>query len=179
MGFEPEIRDIIEQKGMKKSGRQTLMFSATFPTEIQAMARDFLEPDYIFLTIGQVGAAATGIQQQILQVDGREKRDTLVRLLEEGGRQRVLIFVTRKRDADALDDFLYRRGFPVTSIHGDRTQVQRENALESFKSAKTPILVATDVASRGLDIPQVNVSAYAFYYLITYNYHSIVACDQL
>jgi ATP-dependent RNA helicase DDX3X len=96
------------------------------------------------------------IQQTVLQVEGREKRRRLVDLLTELGRQRVLIFVGTKRTADELDDYLFQNKFPCTSIHGDRSQIQRENALDSFKRAKTPILVATDVAARGLDIPAVS-----------------------
>ncbi len=68
----------------------------------------------------------------------------------------MLIFVATKREADALDDYLYAQGIPTTSIHGDRTQVEREKALFNFKAGNTPVLVATDVASRGLDIPDVN-----------------------
>jgi ATP-dependent RNA helicase DDX3X len=68
---------------------------------------------------------------------------------------RTLVFVETKRGADSLDDFLHREGFPVTSIHGDRTQREREEALRRFKSGQTPIIVATAVAARGLDIPNV------------------------
>ena len=70
----------------------------------------------------------------------------------------TLVFVETKRGADALEDFLMRNGFPATSIHGDRSQSEREQALRSFRSGRTPILVATDVAARGLDIPHVSIA---------------------
>jgi ATP-dependent RNA helicase DDX3X len=157
MGFEPQVRQLVEEAGLTpKTERQTLLFSATFPHAIQQLAADFLKPDYIFLAVGRVGSACSDVEQNVIQVDRREKRSTLVKLLQEGGRQRVLIFVSTKREADALDDFLFRRGFPCTSIHGDRSQAERESALHAFKTGKTPVLIATDLASRGWDIPQIH-----------------------
>jgi superfamily II DNA/RNA helicase len=87
-------------------------------------------------------------------VDDHIKRDVLCRLLRELPGL-TLVFVETKRNADAIEDFLCRDGFPATSIHGDRTQREREDALQSFRAGRTPILVATDVAARGLDIPNV------------------------
>lgn len=157
MGFEVQVRHLIEGCQMpSKDERQTLMFSATFPPSIQRLGADFLRNDYLFLSVGRVGGACDDVEQSVLQVQRKEKRSTLIRVLKEGGRGRYLIFVSTKREADALDDFLFRRGYPCTSIHGDRNQTDREAALASFKRGQTPILVATDVASRGLDIPHVN-----------------------
>lgn len=156
MGFEPQIRKIVEEDKMPRTGeRQTLMFSATFPKEIQRLAGDFLD-DYIFLTVGRVGEATANVTQKLVWVDDQDKRDFLLDLLNASGPDSLsLVFVETKRGADSLEDFLYREGYPATSIHGDRTQHEREDALRSFKSGRTPILVATAVAARGLDIPNV------------------------
>ncbi|KAI3632392.1 hypothetical protein MIR68_009498 [Amoeboaphelidium protococcarum] len=157
MGFELQLRKLMENRDFPdKTNRQTLMWSATFPNEIQQLAASFLKEDYLFLAVGRVGAACDNVKQTIKLVDDYKKRSELVEMLSAAGRMRVLIFVASKASADRLDDFLFNQGFPCTSIHGDRTQMQREQALESFRRAHTPILIATDVASRGLDIPDVH-----------------------
>lgn len=156
MGFGPQVSSILRHPSVaNKQERQTAMFSATFPPSIQQMAAEFLRDDYLFVTVGRVGDACENIQQVVVQVERNRKRDELRRLLDESGRQRTLIFVQRKADADDLDDYLHNKGYPCTSIHGDRTQAERERALLNFKKGRLPILVATDVASRGLDIPDV------------------------
>jgi ATP-dependent RNA helicase DDX3X len=155
MGFEPQIRRIVEGEDMPPtSGRQTLMFSATFPRDIQLLARDFLK-EYIFLSVGRVGSTSENITQKIEYVEDVDKRSVLLDILHTHGAGLTLIFVETKRMADSLSDFLINQGFPATSIHGDRTQRERERALEMFRSARCPILVATAVAARGLDIPNV------------------------
>eukprot|EP00871_Galdieria_phlegrea_P004085 jgi/Galph1/4678/GphlegSOOS_G3325.1 len=154
MGFEPQIRRIVEQSDMPPTGeRQTLMFSATFPKEIQKLASDFLY-DYIFLAVGRVGSTTDFILQRMERVEEHEKRDFLLNLIDTVSGL-TLIFMQTKRGADELEYFLTRKGYPAISIHGDRTQAQREEALHSFRIGRTPILVATDVAARGLDIPNV------------------------
>eukprot|EP00727_Mastigamoeba_balamuthi_P004892 m51a1_g14400 putative dead-box atp-dependent rna helicase 37-like (1118) ;mRNA; f:358888-378153 len=155
MGFEPQIRRIVEKEDMTSlEDRQTLMFSATFPKEIQRLASDFLK-DYLFLTIGRVGSTVSNIIQRIVYVDERDKRSATIDLLQSHPDGLTLIFVETKKQADMLEAFLCNHGFMVTSIHGDRTQQEREGALRSFRDHRTPILVATDVAARGLDIPNV------------------------
>ncbi|XP_072957281.1 DEAD-box ATP-dependent RNA helicase 37-like [Typha angustifolia] len=162
MGFEPQIRKIVEQMDMPpRGGRQTMLFSATFPKEIQRLASDFLA-NYIFLAVGRVGSSTDLIVQRVEFVLEADKRSHLMDLLHAQrangahGRQALtLVFVETKRGADALEHWLCTSGFPATTIHGDRTQQEREHALRSFKSGATPILVATDVAARGLDIPHV------------------------
>jgi ATP-dependent RNA helicase DDX3X len=154
MGFEPQIRRIVEQEDMPRTeDRQTLLFSATFPVEIQRLASDFLN-DWIFLRVGRVGSTTDFISQKLMYVEDRDKTSTVVELLNTV-MGLTLIFVQTKRGADQLENYLYREGFPVASIHGDRTQREREAALTSFRTGRTPILVATDVAARGLDIPNV------------------------
>eukprot|EP01136_Pigoraptor_vietnamica_P021600 Opistho-1_new@71916 len=156
MGFEPQIRQIVEREGMPPVGqRQTLMFSATFPKEIQILARDFLD-DYIFLAVGRVGSTSENITQKIIWVEEHDKRSVLLDLIAAADEKCLtLIFVETKRGADALEDYLCREGYPATSIHGDRSQREREDALRTFRGGETPILVATAVAARGLDIPNV------------------------
>lgn len=155
MGFEPQIRRIVEGEDMPPTAnRQTLMFSATFPRDIQMLARDFLK-DYIFLSVGRVGSTSENITQKIEYVEDIDKRSVLLDILHTHGAGLTLIFVETKRMADSLSDFLINQGFPATSIHGDRTQREREKALEMFRNGRCPILVATAVAARGLDIPNV------------------------
>lgn len=131
-----------------------MMFSATFPSNIQRLASDFLQ-DYIFLTVGRVGSASKDVTQTVEYVEENEKIETLMRFLltiEEG---LILIFVETKRSADYVEGVLSSKGFPACSIHGDKSQREREDALRTFKKSITPVMVATDVASRGLDIPNV------------------------
>ena len=155
MGFEPQIRRIVEGEDMPPTaGRQTLMFSATFPRDIQMLARDFLK-EYIFLSVGRVGSTSENITQKVEYVEDVDKRSVLLDILHTVGAGLTLIFVETKRMADSLSDFLINQGFPATSIHGDRTQREREKALEMFRTGRCPILVATAVAARGLDIPNV------------------------
>ncbi|CAJ1848620.1 unnamed protein product [Sphenostylis stenocarpa] len=162
MGFEPQIRKIVEQMDMPPPGaRQTMLFSATFPKEIQRLASDFLS-NYVFLAVGRVGSSTDLIVQRVEYVQESDKRSHLMDLLHaqrangvQGKQALTLVFVETKKGADALEHWLCRNSFPATTIHGDRTQQERELALRSFKTGNTPILVATDVAARGLDIPHV------------------------
>ena len=155
MGFEPQIRRIVEGEDMPTTaGRQTLMFSATFPRDIQMLARDFLK-DYVFLSVGRVGSTSENITQKIEYVEDNDKRSVLLDILHTHSGGLTLIFVETKRMADTLSDFLINQGFPATAIHGDRTQRERERALEFFRNGRCPIMVATAVAARGLDIPHV------------------------
>jgi len=158
MGFMPDIRRCVTNPSMPpKNQRQTLMFSATFPDEIQRSAKDFLH-SFLFLQVGLVGGACTDVKQSFFQASRFEKRDQLLRILQDptrNPRERTLVFVKTKRNADFLATYLSEEGFPTTSIHGDRLQREREQALDDFKIGKMPILVATAVAARGLDIKDV------------------------
>jgi len=129
------------------------MFSATFPKEIQILAQDFLT-EYIFLAVGRVGSATENVTQKVEYVDERDKKHKLMEILPEC-EGLTLIFVETKRNADGLEDFLISEDINATSIHGDRSQQQRETALAVFRAGRCPILVATSVAARGLDIPDV------------------------
>ncbi len=160
MGFEPQIREIVEgaESDMPPSGtRQTLMYSATFPKEIQSLARSFLSPGFYFLQVGRVGSTTDNIQQSVIWVEDQEKHQRLVDILQQFPNQLVLVFVEKKRDCDYLERLLFGWGFPVCAIHGDRAQRDREMALNMFKTGARKILIATDVAARGLDIPAVSL----------------------
>jgi len=154
MGFERQIRHIVMETDMPGiNHRQTMMYSATFPKAIQQLASEFLY-DYLFLAVGRVGSTTDFITQKLEWVEERDKRSMLLGLLSRITGL-TLVFTETKRDADSLENYLHSQGLHATSIHGDRSQQEREDALRSFKSGKTPILVATDVAARGLDISNV------------------------
>ncbi|OEH80495.1 hypothetical protein cyc_06910 [Cyclospora cayetanensis] len=168
MGFLPQINSIVDDFDLPPcpsgvsavagegpvQGRQTIMFSATFPREIQMLAKDFMN-DYIYLAVGRVGSTNEFIRQRLLYADEDQKIKLLVNLLRESEKGLVIVFVETKKKADMIEDYLLNETFPAISIHGDRTQEEREDALRHFKSGHRPILVATDVAARGLDISNV------------------------
>jgi len=155
MGFEPQIRKIVEQADMPRTGhRQTLMFSATFAKDIQRLAATFLT-DYVFLAVGRVGSTTDFITQKFIKTNNEmEKQGALMQLLANV-KGLTLIFVETKKKASQLDYSLNRKGLPVSSIHGDKAQTDRTTALKNFSMGRTPILIATNVAARGLDISNV------------------------
>uniref|UniRef100_A0A4X2LU89 RNA helicase n=1 Tax=Vombatus ursinus TaxID=29139 RepID=A0A4X2LU89_VOMUR len=156
MGFGPEMKKLISFPAMpSKEQRQTLMFSATFPEEIQRLAGEFLKTDYLFVAVGQVGGACSDVQQTVLQVGQYSKREKLVEMLRNIGEERTMVFVETKKKADFIATFLCQEKISTTSIHGDREQREREQALGDFRCGKCPVLVATSVAARGLDIENV------------------------
>jgi superfamily II DNA/RNA helicase len=155
MGFEPQIRKILEQI---RPDRQTLMWSATWPKEVRRLAEEFLN-DYIQVNIGALQLTANHNILQIIDVCmDHEKEEKLVRLLNEIMQEKenkTLIFVDTKRKADDIARRMKRDGWPVLSIHGDKTQQERDWALNDFRNGRSPILIATDVASRGLDVEDI------------------------
>lgn len=154
MGFEQAIRSLVEKSDMPGvRNRRTMMFSATFPRPIQRLAADFLD-DYLFLKVGPVGSTSENITQRIKWVEKNEK-DAAVAAELKATPGRTLIFVETKRTADYLARILSQQGFQCQSIHGDRSQYERERALEDFKINRINILIATSVAARGLDIEAV------------------------
>ncbi|KAM6892904.1 putative ATP-dependent RNA helicase DDX4 [Lycodopsis pacificus] len=156
MGFEPDMRRLVGSPGLpSKENRQTLMFSATYPEDIQRLAADFLKTDYLFLAVGVVGGACSDVEQTFIQVTKFSKREQLVDILKTTGTERTMVFVETKRQADFIAALLCQEMVPTTSIHGDREQREREQALADFRFGKCPVLVATSVAARGLDIPDV------------------------
>jgi len=163
MGFEPQIRKILDQI---RPDRQTLMWSATWPKEVRRLAEEFLV-DYIQVNIGALQLAANHSILQIIDVcQDHEKEEKLVKLLNEIMQEKenkTLIFVETKRKADDIARRMKRDGWPVLSIHGDKSQQERDWALNDFRGGRNPILIATDVASRGLDVNDVK-------FVINYDY---------
>jgi superfamily II DNA/RNA helicase len=151
MGF---IKDIKELIAILLPTRQSLFFSATMPREISDLAQKFLR-DPIRVEI-KSRATAENVDQDIVQLKpGEDKVERLHAMLLESGFEKVLIFGRTKHGAEKLANTLVRRGFRADSIHGNHTQSRRERALRDFREGKIAILVATDVAARGLDIPDV------------------------
>lgn len=154
MGFLPDVETVMRHPTMNSGNRQTLMYSATFPEEVQTCAGQYLN-NYIFVSIGIVGGACADIEQTFIQVERFKKREVLLELLNEHGTKGTVIFVDTKRNADFLAVNLSENQMPTTSIHGDRPQQEREAALRDFRSGRKHILVATEVAARGLDIKNI------------------------
>lgn len=151
MGFLPTVEEMMGDPTMIATGeRQTLMFSATFPEQIQHLAGKFLH-NYIFIAVGIVGSASTDVEQIFYQVSKYSKREKLLELIREDP-TRTVVFVETKRNADFLATLLSEHDIKTTSIHGDRLQREREQALWDFKKGICNTLVATGVAARGLDI---------------------------
>ncbi|GJJ72499.1 type IV protein arginine methyltransferase [Entomortierella parvispora] len=156
MGFEPMIRQILLNGDLPRDeGLHTAMFSATFPQAIQILARDFLSDNYARIRVGRIGGTTSDIVQVVMDVDEYNKEKELENLLLSQPPSRTMIFVDSKRKADYLDDLLYNKDFPCISLHGDRSQAERELALEAFRNGRSPIMVTTSVSSRGLDIKDV------------------------
>jgi ATP-dependent RNA helicase DDX3X len=131
-----------------------LMFSATFPKSARRLAKDYMEEETIKVKVGRVGSTHQNIKQQIVYVNDNEKNQALFDLIfsEEPGR--TLIFTNSKVKCDMVDDFLYNKGLPVTSIHADRTQREREDALYVFsRRYHETILTITGVRSVPLVVP--------------------------
>ena len=139
------------------------MFTATWPQSIRQLASSFMT-DPVKITIGDRDdlRANERIKQVIEVIEPREKNDRLLKLLNKHtkgskSQDRILVFCLYKKEAARIEEYIYNQGFTVGGIHGDLSQQKRTDALEAFKSGNVPILVATDVAARGLDIPAVKL----------------------
>uniref|UniRef100_A0A8C9LT15 RNA helicase n=1 Tax=Piliocolobus tephrosceles TaxID=591936 RepID=A0A8C9LT15_9PRIM len=175
MGFSPQIRCIVndfDMPGNDRDGhsnenkleykkyvnevvkRQTIMFSATFKKEIQVLAKEYL-CNYTFLSVGRVGSTNEYIKQNLIYVEENDKCNSLVDLLNENNNGLTIIFVETKRKTSYIERFLQNQRLNAVAIHGDKTQDERERALKLFKKGVKNILVATDVAARGLDISNI------------------------
>ena len=152
MGFLPAIKRIVKAVPEK---RQTLFFSATMADDMERIAYSIVK-DPTFIEVSARGKAAVSIEQTAYPVSQQLKMPLLLDLLEKEDWERVLVFTRTKRGADRLAHILEKREHKSNRIHGDRSQSQREAALRSFKSGKTRVLIATDVAARGIDIDSVS-----------------------
>jgi ATP-dependent RNA helicase RhlE len=152
MGFAPDMERILRDVPKQ---RQTLLFSATFSDSIKKLAAKYLnKPELI--EVAKPNSASNNITQAAYQVDNERKTDLLAHLFEQHGLEQVLVFTRTKRGADRLAKQLDGHGIRAASIHGDKSQGQRNRALAMFKKHKVRTLVATDVAARGLDIQQLS-----------------------
>lgn len=152
MGFWPSVRKIVAQVTRRK---QTLLFSATISSDVMTSAGSLLHnPE--FIEIARKGTTAETIEQFIMPVEHTQKADLLQALLTEKKPERVLVFTRTKHRADSVAKRLGKQGFKTRAIHADRSQAQRERALEDFRKGKTDILVATDVLARGIDISDIS-----------------------
>lgn len=158
MGFEPEVRSILSQTC---SVRQMVMFSATWPPSVHQLAQEFMDPNPVKVVVGSEDLAANHDVMQIVEVlDDRSRDARLIALLEKYHKSqtnRVLVFVLYKKEASRVESMLQKRGWKAVSVHGDKAQAARTKALSLFKDGICPLMVATDVAARGLDIPDVEV----------------------
>ncbi|CAM6098389.1 unnamed protein product [Calypogeia fissa] len=158
LGFEPAIRAIIK---LTSASRQTLMFSATWPVSVDKLGKEFMQDStkIVKVTVGSEDLAANHDVTQIVEVvDDKDKSRRLESLLQKYHKSRtnrVIVFVLYKKEAARVESLLQSRGWKAVSIHGDKGQNDRTQAVQSFKDGTCPLLVATDVAARGLDIPDV------------------------
>jgi ATP-dependent RNA helicase RhlE len=149
MGFLPDIRRIM--RALPARPRQNLLFSATLPADIIALARELLR-DPALINVERPSAPAVGVSHTAYPVASELKLPLLLELLSQPGVRSALVFTRTKHRANRLADGLVKRGVAAERIHGNRSQAQRTKALEMFKAGQTRILVATDIAARGIDV---------------------------
>ena len=151
MGFLDDIKEIFK---FVPNDRQTLLFSATMPNPIKELAKTILKnPEFITITKKQV--TNENIKEYFYVIDENERKDALIRLLDYKNPSKSIVFCRTKKDVDDIADFLSGAGFDAKGLHGDMDQRRREDVIKGFKNDKIEILVATDVAARGLDVNNV------------------------
>ena len=167
MGFLDDIKEIFT---FLPAERQTLLFSATMPVAIKNLAKTILNnPEFITLTKSDV--TNSKITQTFYVVDERERDDALIRLYDYKNPSKSIIFCRTKKEVDRLSTFMVSQGFMAKGLHGDMEQRQREEAIRAFKTSKLEILIATDVAARGLDVNDVS---HVFNYHLPFDSESYV-----
>ncbi len=152
MGFLPDVKRIVAKLPKK---RQTLFFSATMPTEIRELAEGMLI-DPVSVAVAPVSSTAERIEQHLYFVDKEDKRSLLAEVLDGEGLERALVFSRTKHGANRIAQFLEKRGVSSAAIHGNKSQGARTRALDGFKSGSVRVLVATDIAARGIDVEGVS-----------------------
>lgn len=154
MGFEPQVRAVL---GQIRPDRQTLMWSATWPKRVQELASSFLK-NPVRIRIGSDELSANpNVTQEFIFCPWNERLDRLVDILKARKGEKILIFTSKKMNADLLADELYDHGHRVQSLHGDKPQSARSRILHDFKSGRAHVLIATDVAARGIDVSDIQV----------------------
>ncbi|KAJ3249511.1 RNA-dependent ATPase [Chytriomyces hyalinus] len=165
LGFEPNIKEITAS--IKNKERQTVMFSATWPQSVMNLSQKYLK-NPVHVTVGSKDLSANvNITQRVeVLADNRAKESRLLALLKDyhkSRKNRIIIFALYKKEASRLEEYVKRQGYTASAIHGDLTQDKRTAAISAFKDGSCPLLIATDVAARGIDIPNVE-------YVINYTY---------
>ncbi|KAL2128862.1 hypothetical protein VTI74DRAFT_8549 [Chaetomium olivicolor] len=151
-----EDLDKIMTGGEQEEGNiHYMLFSATFPKAARELAKSHLAETHVRLRVGRAGSTHGNIKQSLVYVDLSMKKQALIDLLKSLPPTRTIIFVNSKRTAEEVDDFLYNQGMPCTSMHGDRNQKEREASMRGFRAGQWPILIATGVSARGIDVRNV------------------------
>ncbi len=132
-----------------------MLFSATFPKAFRDLAKTHLAENHVRLRVGRAGSSHGNIKQQVIFTNPGLKKAALFDLLKDLPPARTIIFVNSKRTADDVDDFLFNQGVPCASMHSDRTQKEREAAMRAFKRGVNPVLIASGVTARGIDVRNV------------------------
>lgn len=154
MGFEPQLQQIIPKT---HPDRQTLMWSATWPREVRRLAADFMK-DFIQVTIGDDSLKANAkITQKVEVVHWQDKKNKLLSYLKDRSHDKIIVFCNMKKTCDIIESFLIENGYNGAAIHGDKTQSARDAVINAFKNGRRNILIATDVAARGLDVKDVKL----------------------
>jgi len=151
MGFAPDVNRILDTLPAE---RQTMLFSATISGDVDRLARRAMQ-DHAAVEIGRRAEVADGVEHVLVAVDKAAKREALARMLQEMPDARALVFTRTKYGADKLAHHLRREGGSVTALHGGKTQSSRNKALDAFREGRTQVLVATDVAARGIDVDDI------------------------
>ena len=164
MGFENDIRTIVG--AMKKEQLQTMLFTATWPRAVQRVAADLLKPTHVKVTVGTGGdklTANTSVKQVVSVVEQFQKWDAFLKIMEPFGPggpkadSRVIVFANKKREVNQISQYFYEKKYNVDSLSGDRTQKAREDVVAQFRRGSVTLVIATDVAARGLDIPGIEM----------------------
>ncbi|HMA47481.1 MAG TPA: DEAD/DEAH box helicase, partial [Frankiaceae bacterium] len=150
LGFLPDVERIVD---LLPPGRQTMLFSATMPGPVIALARRFMHhPVHVRAELPEENRTVPTTRQHVFRAHALDKSEMLARILQAEGRGLTIVFVRTKRTADRVAEDLATRGFAAAAVHGDLGQAQREQALRAFRAGKVDVLVATDVAARGIDV---------------------------
>lgn len=153
IGFMPAIRRLLK---LVPKTRQTLLFSATMPKEIRALSADHLDRP-VEVAVTPVASTAERVDQSVIYMEADDKTTAIARLVRKHPAERMIVFTRTKRGADKVAKKLNSEGLGASAIHGNKSQGQRERALAAFRAGTEPVLIATDIAARGIDVPGVEV----------------------
>ncbi|KAK8073769.1 ATP-dependent RNA helicase [Apiospora phragmitis] len=153
--WEAELDKILSGGEQEEGNVKYMLFSATFPAAVRKLAKTHLAESHVRVRVGRIGSTHENIKQDIIWVDHTMKKTAIADLLFDLEPGRTIIFVNNKRTADELDDYLFHKHLPVTSMHADRTQREREDSMRAFRSGKAPIMVTTGVSARGIDVKNI------------------------